>query len=253
MDTKQALFEFLLRLGDDRLVAAQRLSEWCGHAPILEEDIALANIALDCLGQTSALLKLAGSVEGKGRDEDALAYLRNEREFRNATMVELPNGDFGFTVLRHFLFSTFSCCVCEELSKSSNQDLAGISAKALKESKYHARHCGEWVVRLGDGTAESHERMHAALLHVWPFTNDLFFTDAVEATLTEARVIPDLSGIRAKWSALIGEVLTEATLKIPEVTFPIGLNGRLGRHTEYLGHLLSEMQILPRSHPGARW
>lgn len=250
---RTAFFTFLLRLADDRLVSGHRLSEWCGHAPALEEDIALANMGLDCIGQATALLRLAGQTEGAGRDEDALAYFRNEREFRNALLVELPRGDFGFTVLRQFLFSAFSHFLFDELQKSSNADLAGIAEKGKKESLYHVRHCSEWVVRLGDGTEESHTRMQTSLSDIWPYTSDLFFTDKAEEALITAGVIPSLGGIRAKWDALVAQVLTSATLQIPQTPFPVASNGRIGRHSEFLGHMLAEMQSVARAHPGARW
>lgn len=251
--TQAAFFEYLLRLGDDRLVSAQRLSEWCGHGPILEEDIALANMALDFLGQASALLKLAGQVENKGRDEDRLAYFRSEREFRNATLVELPKGDFGFTILRQFLFSAYASLQLEELQKSTHEDFSGICAKALKETRYHLRHSADWVIRLGDGTDESRARMEHALETQWLYTHDLFHRDSVDETLTAAGIIPSMPDLRSKWEATVKAVFEEATLSLPAVSAPVVLNGRLGRHSEHLGHLLSEMQILARSHPDARW
>lgn len=255
MDEKvrTAFFTFLLRLADDRLVSGHRLSEWCGHAPILEEDIALANMGLDLIGQATALLRLAGQIENAGRDEDALAYFRNEREFRNALLVELPRGDFGFTVLRQFMFGGFSHFLFDELRKSSNTDLAGIAEKGKKESLYHVRHCSEWVIRLGDGTEESHRRMQTSLEEMWPYTSDLFFTDDSEAALRSAGIIPALGGVRARWDTLLAEVLTAATLQIPQTPFPVAANGRIGRHSEFLGHMLAEMQSVARAHPGARW
>ncbi|MBN8549279.1 MAG: phenylacetate-CoA oxygenase subunit PaaC [Deltaproteobacteria bacterium] len=255
MDQKvrDAFFTFLLRLGDDRLVSGHRLSEWCGHAPALEEDIALANMGLDSIGQATSLLRLAGQIEGKGRDEDALAYFRNEREYRNCLLVELPRGDFGFTVLRQFFFAAYSHFLFEELRKSSNQDLAGISEKGKKESLYHVRHCSEWVIRLGDGTAESHARVQSSLNEMWPYTADLFYSDEIEKTLSAAGVIPALDGLRAKWDALIKETLSTATLQIPDAPALVAVSGRIGRHTEFLGHLLAEMQSVARAHPNARW
>lgn len=246
------LFEYLCRLGDDRLVLGHRLSEWCGHAPILEEDIALANFALDFVGQAAALLKLAGEVEGKGRDEDALAYHRDENEFRNVLLAELPKGDFGFTLLRQYLFDAFDVLFLERLTKSSHEALAGIAAKALKEAKYHSRHTGEWVVRLGDGTEESHRRMQAALDELWSFTSELFLADPVDAALIERGIGVDLPSLRTPWEITVREVLTRATLAIPGDTRVVR-GGRQGRHSEHLGHLLAQMQILPRSHPGATW
>ena len=248
----QPLVEYLLRLGDDRLILGHRLSEWCGHGPILEEDIALSNLALDLIGHASMLLKLAGQVEGEGRDEDALAYWRDEHQFRNLQLCELPNGDFGFTILRQFLFDAWSVQLLEALSRSSHADLAAIAAKAVKESRYHLRHSGSWVERLGDGTAESHGRMQAALDELWPWTGELDYQDQVDRTLQAEGVAPDLTSLRAPWEALTREVLTRATLTIPG-TPPRMTGGRFGRHTEHLGHLLAEMQIVARSHPGAKW
>ena len=248
----QPLVEYLLRLGDDRLILGHRLSEWCGHGPILEEDIALSNLALDLIGHASMLLKLAGQVEGEGRDEDALAYWRDEHQFRNLQLCELPNGDFGFTILRQFLFDAWSVQLLEALTRSSHADLAAIAAKAVKESRYHLRHSGSWVERLGDGTAESHGRMQAALDELWPWTGELDYQDQVDRALQAEGVAPDLAPLKAPWEALTREVLTRATLAIPG-TPPRMTGGRFGRHTEHLGHLLAEMQIVARSHPGAKW
>src|SRR5690349_18549299 len=186
--TSLAFFEYLLRLGDDRLVLGHRLSEWCGHGPILEEDIALGNVALDLLGQASALLKLAGAVEGKGRDDDALAYFREAVEFRNALLVELPRGDFAVTIVRQFLFDAYDLHVTDALSRSAHAELAALAAKAHKEARYHVRHSGEWVVRLGDGTEESHARAQAALDDLWRFTGELFTPDAVDEELAAAGI-----------------------------------------------------------------
>lgn len=245
------LFHYLVRHGDDRLVLGHRLSEWCGHGPILEEDIAMANISLDLLGQATMLLKLAGQVEGQGRDEDALAFWRDEREFRNAELVELPRGDFAFTMVRQLLFSAFAYHHLEALAASSHEELAGIAAKAHKESRYHLRHAAEWVLRLGDGTEESHGRTQAALDQLWPWTGELFFQDDVDRGLQTEQVVPDLASLRAPWEAMVTEQLVKATLIVPTAMRMTG--GRIGRHTEHLGHMLAEMQIVARSHPGAKW
>jgi ring-1,2-phenylacetyl-CoA epoxidase subunit PaaC len=250
--TANQLFEYLLRLGDDRLVIGHRLSQWCGHAPILEEDIALANFALDFIGQASALLKLAGEVEGQGRDEDALAFLRDENQFRNAQLAELPNGDFAFTLVRQYLFDAFDVLLLARLAKSSNATLAGIAAKALKEARYHVRHSGEWVVRLGDGTEESHRRAQDALDAVWAFTGELFDADDVDRAMAAQGIGVDPSTLRVPWDLSVRDTVARATLSIPTDTRTVR-GGRWGRHTESLGHMLAEMQILPRSHPGARW
>jgi len=248
----QPLIEYLLRLGDDRLILGHRLSEWCGHGPILEEDIATSNIALDLLGHASMLLRLAGQLEGQGRDEDALAYWRDEHEFRNLQLGELPNGDFGFTVLRQFLFDAWSFQQLEALTRSSHPELAGIAAKALKETRYHVRHSSEWVLRLGDGTEESHRRMQAALDELWPWTGEFSYQDEVDRALRADGVVPDLEPLRGPWDVLTRDVLTRATLTIPQLPMRM-TGGRFGRHTEHLGHLLAELQIVARSHPGAKW
>ena len=245
-------FEYLLRLGDDRLVLGHRLSEWCGHGPILEEDIALSNIALDLVGQASALLKLAGEVEGAGRDEDALAYFRDEVQFRNAQLVELPKGDFGFTIVRQFLFDAYSVHVWDALRHCTSVPLAGIAAKALKEDKYHLRHSSEWVVKLGDGTGESHDRVQRALDALWRFTGELFVGDAVDEAMRVQGMVVDLTETRAKWLAMVAGVVARATLTVPP-DGPRVRGGRRGRHSEHLGHMLAEMQIVARSHPGAKW
>jgi ring-1,2-phenylacetyl-CoA epoxidase subunit PaaC len=249
---RDALFQYLLRLGDDRLVLGHRLSEWCGHAPILEEDIALANIALDLVGQGSLLLKLAGEVEGQGRSEDALAYHRDAVEYRNALIVELPKGDFAFTIVRQFLVSVASYFQLEALTSSRHPGLAGIAAKAVKETRYHVRHSGEWVMRLGDGTEESHRRAQEALDSLWRYTGELFMSDDVDATLVQAGIASDLAPLEPKWRAQVMDVIARATLKPPADGY-MQRGGRSGRHTEHLGHMLSEMQIVARSHPGAQW
>jgi ring-1,2-phenylacetyl-CoA epoxidase subunit PaaC len=250
--TRGALVEYLLRLGDDRLVLGHRLSEWCGHAPILEEDIALANIALDLVGQANLLLKLAGEVEGKGRSEDALAYLRDATEYRNALIAELPKGDFGFTIVRQFLFSVAAFYQLEALQRSAHAELAGIAAKALKETRYHVRHAGEWVLRLGDGTAESQRRAQEALDELWRYTGELFMEDAVDGTLVRAGLAPALAPLEAAWRAQVSDVVRRATLRLPGDGY-MQRGGRAGRHTEHLGHMLAEMQIVARSFPGAEW
>ena len=244
--------EYLLRLGDDRLVLGHRLSEWAGHAPILEEDIALGNIALDLLGQGTLLLHLAGETEGRGRDEDALAYFREAVDFRNAQLVELPRGDFAFTMVRQLFFDVFSLYQTEALQQSAHAELAGIAAKAHKEVRYHVRHSSQWVVRLGDGTAESRRRAQAAVDELWRFTGELFTPDPVDQAMLAAGVAPDLDLLRPRWDATVGEVLDAATLRAPTGGF-MARGGRQGRHTEHLGRMLAEMQIVARSHPGAKW
>jgi len=246
------LFEYLVRLGDDRLVLGHRMSEWCGHGPILEEDIAMANIALDLVGQGSSLLKLAGETEGAGRDEDALAYFRSEPEFRNAQIVELPKGDFAFTIVRQFLFDAYSVLQWDALQTSTFAPLAGIAAKALKEDVYHLRHSSDWMLRLGDGTEESHARAQAALNDLWRFTGELLERDAVDEAVRDNGIVVDQSAMQSMWTQRVSDVVGRATLSLP-ATGASSSGGRRGRHTEFLGHMLAEMQIVARSHPGAKW
>jgi ring-1,2-phenylacetyl-CoA epoxidase subunit PaaC len=250
--TSPAFVEYLLRLGDDRLVVGHRLSEWCGHGPILEEDIALTNIALDLIGEATLLLKLAGHVEGKGRSEDTLAYFRDGIDFRNALMLELPKGDFGFTIARQFFSSVYALLQMEALTRSSNADLAGIAAKAVKESRYHVRHCAEWVVTLGDGTDESHARTQSAVDDLWRYTGELFIADDVDREIASAGLGVDPSTLSEQWHTEVARVLDAATLTVPKTGY-MQRGGRDGKHTEHLGHMLSEMQIVARSHPGASW
>ena len=246
------LFEYVLRIADDRLVLGHRLSEWCGHGPILEEDIALSNIALDFIGQANALLALAGQLEGKGRDEDALAYFRDERDFRNALLVELPNGDFGHTIVRQFLFDAYSVLYLDALARCGHQQLSALAAKSLKEDTYHLRHSSEWMLRLGDGTVESHDRAQRALDELWRFTGELSESDAVDAAVAANGITVDRGAIQARWHDLVADVVKRATLTLPG-DVPMATGGRRGRHSEHLGHMLAEMQIIARSHPGASW
>jgi len=250
--TREVLFEYLLRLGDDRLILGHRLSEWCGHAPILEEDIALGNIALDLIGQSSAYLSLAAEVENKNRTEDDLAYFRNEYEFKNLQLVEQPNIDFAYTIVRQFFFDVYEGLFLEELAKSKFEQLAGIAEKSIKENKYHTRHSRQWVLRLGDGTEESRNKIQSAINDFWRFTGELFEENKVDEILKEKNFVPDIKLLKQKWNEIINSTFAEATLKIPEnKDFTSG--GRKGIHTEHLGHLLAEMQIVARSFPGAKW
>ncbi len=250
-----ALVEYLLRLGDDRLVLGHRLSEWCGHGPILEEDIALSNVSLDLLGQATMLLRLAGEAEGRGRDEDALAYFREVVDFRNCQLVELPKGDFAFTIARQFLFDVYAVVMLDALTASGHDELAAIAAKSLKEAKYHVRHSGEWMLRLGDGTDDSHRRVQKAIDDLWRFTGELFAPDDVDRAMHVAGIGPDLAALRPTWESLVRDVVSRATLTIPNDVPRVASarGGRAGAHTEYLGHMLAEMQIIARSHPGATW
>lgn len=247
-----SLSEYLLRLGDDRLILGHRLSEWCGHGPILEEDIALANISLDLIGQANLLLELAGKTEGQGRTADALAYFREGVEFRNAQIMELPRGDFGFTMARQFLVSVFEALHLEKLQSSKESELAGIAAKAYKETRYHVRHSADWMLKLGDGTAESHQRVQNSIEDLWRFTGELFESDELERDLVKQGIAIDRASLRDQWRAEVTRVLQAATLKVPDDGF-MQRGGREGKHTEHLGHLLTEMQIVARSHPGAEW
>jgi len=244
--------EYLLRIGDSVLILGQRLSEWCGHAPVLEEDIALANVALDLIGQSRLVLTHAGTVEGAGRDEDQLAFLRTEGQFRNVTLVELPNGDFGRTVLRSFLFCAFLRELWTALAASSDKELAAIAAKSVKETRYHVQHAGEWVIRLGDGTEESHLRMQRALEELWPYTAELFAPTAVDDMVSAAGVGVAWAGLRIAWETVVRPVLEEATLEVPTASAFFS-RGKLGVHSEHMGHLLTEMQYLQRTYPGATW
>ncbi|MBI1244960.1 MAG: phenylacetate-CoA oxygenase subunit PaaC [Alphaproteobacteria bacterium] len=247
-----AHFEFLLRLGDSCLVLGHRLSEWCGHAPELEEDIALANVALDLTGQADMLLAEAARFEGKGRDADALAFLRDAGDFRNLLICERPNGDFAHTIMRQFLFDAWQVELYGALAASSDKALAGIAGKAVKEAEYHLRHSGEWVVRLGDGTPESHSRAQDALDLLWPYTGEMFEADETVAALVAARIAPDPAALQSAWTRTVDDVLAEATLAKPPSGW-MQTGGLTGRHSEALGHMLAVMQVLPRSHPGAKW
>jgi ring-1,2-phenylacetyl-CoA epoxidase subunit PaaC len=244
--------QYLLRIGDTCLVLGQRLGEWCGHAPILEEDIALANVALDLVGQARAVLTRAGQLEGRGHDEDQLAFLRDERDFVNPTLVELPRGDFAFTMLRNAMVATWLELLWQRLQASSDAELAAIAAKALKEARYHRRHAADWLVRLGDGTPESKRRCEAALAGLWHYAAELFDDDAIDEAAAASGLGPRSSELRADWRAAMDETLGAAGLAAPAgVAFRS--HGRQGRHSEHMGYLLAEMQHLQRTHPGGVW
>lgn len=253
VDLKPAFFDWLCRLGDNALILGHRTSEWCGHGPVLEEDIALANTALDLIGHTQMWLGLAAEVEGKGRDADALAYLRDALQFRNVKLVELPNGDIGQTLMREFLFDAYHFELLTALTGSTSPRVAEIAAKALKEVAYQFDRSSDLVVRLGDGTDESHARMQAALDHLWPYAGEMLTPDAVDDAMAEAGIAPALSDLRTRWEASVKDVLDEATLTLPERRFDVHQGGKLGRHTEHLGYILAEMQFLQRAYPGATW
>lgn len=252
MDKQQALFEFCLRQGDNYLILGQRLSEICGHGPILEQDIALTNIALDLLGQSRFYLTYAAQIEGKGRTEDDLAFFRDILDFRNALLTEQPNGDFAQTIARQFFFDAFNYYMLEELTKSSDPEIKGFAEKGLKEVTYHLRFSTDWMFRLGDGTEESHERLQNAVDDLWMVTGDLFEVTDGDAILVKEGVIPEMSLIRDKWNKKVAEVLNESTLTQPASNFQ--LNGsRGGNHTEHLGFILAELQFMQRTYPGEKW
>ena len=248
---------YILRLADTCLILAQRLGEWCGHAPALEEDIALTNIALDLVGQSRLLYALAG--QHTGYSEDQLAFLRDERDYLNLTLVELPNavrkgsgGDFAFSILRVFVLATFLKHLWHRLLTSQDAELAAIAGKALKESRYHQQHAGDWVVRLGDGTEESHRRMQEALNQLWPYLAELFVSDAVDDAAHAAGLGPRFGDIKADWLTDVTGVLAAATLQTPKTSAFLS-TGKVGRHSEHLGFLLADMQYLQRSFPGGVW
>lgn len=250
--TETPLLSGILALADDALILGHRLSEWCGHAPMLEEDIALANIALDCVGQARSFYAYAAEVAGEGLSEDDFAYRREAGQYRNCLLVEQPNGDFAATIVRQVLVSAFIDPYYRALTTSRDATLAAIAAKAEKETAYHLRHSGEWLIRLGDGTGESHQRARAALDELWPYTGELFEVDAAEAALIEAGTLPDPRALRAEFDATIDHILSEATLTLPAGGW-MQSGGRAGRHSEHLGFILSDLQYLQRAHPGATW
>jgi ring-1,2-phenylacetyl-CoA epoxidase subunit PaaC len=250
--TRRALFEYALRLGDSNLILGHRLSEWCAKAPAIEEDIALLNIALDLIGQARAFLTYAGKVEGRGRSEDDLAYLRDHRDWRNLLLVEQPNGDFAMTIARQFLYDAFSVEFYTPLASAQDTQLAAIAAKAVKEARYHRRHSGGWVVRLGDGTEESHRRMQNALNDLWPYTGELFQMDDIDRQLLAEGFAVDLQALRPEWEKTVATTLSEATLQRPADQW-MARGGKQGVHTEHLGYILAQLQFLQRAYPGAQW
>ena len=246
------LLTFVLRLADDNLVLGHRLSEWCGHAPMLEEDLAMPNMALDLIGQARSLYQYAAEIEGKGRSEDDFAYLRREREYLNCLLVERPNGDFAHTMLRQFWFAAYLHPLWEAMQQSSDATLAGIAGKAVKEVAYHIRHAGEWVVRLGDGTEESAARMKAAIDTLAPYLDELFQSDDITDAMAEAGIAPDPASLRPAFDRVVLPVFAEAMLEMPEPQWP-QTGGRQGRHGEHIGYLLAELQHMQRTYPGAVW
>ncbi|WP_164937613.1 1,2-phenylacetyl-CoA epoxidase subunit PaaC [Bradyrhizobium guangxiense] len=243
---------FTLRRADDALILGHRLSEWCGHAPMLEEDMALSNIALDLIGQARELYSYAAKVEDKDNDEDKLAYLRDVRQYRNLLLVEQPNGDFAQTLVRQFFYSAFADLYWRAMMTSRDTTLAAIAAKSEKESAYHLRHASEWLIRLGDGTDESHARAQAAIDQLWAFTGEMFAVDDGERGLIHAGIAVDPGPVRGRWLQTISDVVSEATLVLPQNDW-MQQGGRAGRHSEHLGHLLSELQSMQRTFPGLTW
>jgi len=252
MSEKEALYDYCLRLADTNLILGHRLSEWCGHGPVLEEDIAMTNMALDLIGQSRVLYQYAAKLEGKGRTEDDLAYLRLGHEFKNVQMAEQPNGDFADTMVRQFFFAVHGFYFLQELRNSKDATLVAHALKGLKELTYHLRHTSEWMIRLGDGTEESHTRAQAAIERIWMFTGELYTMDEVDAQLIAAGIGVDMDAIKVKADQKIKEVMDEATLTLPTNTWMVK-GGKQGRHSEHLGYILTEMQYLQRAYPGSEW
>jgi ring-1,2-phenylacetyl-CoA epoxidase subunit PaaC len=246
------LVQYTLRRADDALILGHRLSEWCGHAPMLEEDMALANMGLDLLGQARELYSYAAEVENNGNDEDKFAYLRDVRQYRNLLLLEQPNGDFARTMVRQFFYSAFADLYWRAMTGSSDPTLSAIAAKSEKESAYHLRHSSEWLVRLGDGTDESHRRVQLAIDDLCAFTGEMFDVDDGERGLIDAGIAIDPAKLHPQWQKTIAEVVSEATLSLPKSNW-MQQGGRSGRHSEHLGHLLSELQSMQRTFPGATW
>ena len=245
-------FHYLLRIGDNALILGQRLSEWCGHGPILEQDIAITNIALDLVGQARSLLEYAGSVEGNGRTEDDLAYYRNANQFFNALLVEQPNEDWAYTIVRQFFFDAFHFQLLEGLKQSSDQHLAAIAQKSIKEVTYHLRFSSEWMIRLGDGTPLSHNKMQQAVNDLWMFTGELYTPDEVDFEAAQTGFGVDLHHLKPLYTEMLTEILDKATLVAPESSW-MQKGGKQGRHSEHLDYILAEMQQLPRALPGLKW
>ncbi|WP_181306330.1 1,2-phenylacetyl-CoA epoxidase subunit PaaC [Rufibacter sp. XAAS-G3-1] len=246
------LFDYTLQLADTSLILGHRLSEWCGHGPILEQDLAMANIALDLIGETRSLYQYAAELEGKGRTEDDLAYLREAVEYKNPLLVEQPNGDFADTVMRQFIFDGFHFFLLKDLQNSPDPGLAGIAAKSFKEASYHLKWSSEWIIRLGDGTEESKRRIEKALSNLWRYSGELFAMTQTEKQLAQASFIPEYSALQPQWEAHVAKVFAEATLEVPQNVF-MQKGGKTGLHTEHLGYLLTELQYLQRAYPGLEW
>ncbi|MEN0003993.1 MAG: 1,2-phenylacetyl-CoA epoxidase subunit PaaC [Bacteroidota bacterium] len=252
MELPTAKLAYLLRMGDNALILGQRLSEWCGHGPILEQDIAITNIALDLMGQARTIFGQVAELEGKGRSEDELAFLRYEREYRNVLLVEQPNEDFAHTIVRQFLFDAFHYPFYEALLESRDETMVALAGKAIKEVTYHLRYSSEWMIRLGDGTEVSHQKMQDALDHLWAFSGELYTPDALDEQLAAAGIGVDLEVLKAKYLAKVSDILAQATLRQPESEW-MQAGGKQGRHTESMGYILAEMQYMQRAYPGLEW
>lgn len=249
---RELLFNYSLQLADTSLILGHRLSEWCGHGPILEQDLAMSNIALDLIGETRSFYQYAATLEGKGRTEDDLAYLRDAVAYRNPLLVEQPNGDFGDTIMRQFLFDGFHYLLLKELQNSPDPNLAAIAVKSFKEASYHLKWSSEWVIRLGDGTAESKKRIEKSLEQLWPYSGELFMMTDTEKALQAQGYIPDYSQFKKDWDKQVEEVFAEATLQVPHGVW-MQKGGKEGLHSEHLGFLLAELQFVQRAYPGMEW
>lgn len=248
----EALYNYLLRLGDDSLILGQRLAEWCGHGPILEEDIAMTNISLDLIGQAMNIFDYAAEIEGNGSDHDKIAMLRYEHQYVNTLLVEQPNKDFAFTMVRQFIFDAFRKPLYELMQNSKDKQLSAIAEKSLKETKYHLKHSSEWVIRMGDGTEESHNRAQKAVDDLWRYADELFFQDDVEKSLMENGILPNYDEVKQAWQQTVEAVMNEATLQIPTNGWTFG-GGRIGRHSEHMGFILAELQYMQRAYPNLQW
>jgi len=251
-EVRQLVLDYTLQLADTSLILSHRLAEWCGHGPILEQDLAMTNISLDLLGEARSLYQYAAELEGKDRTEDDLAYLRDAVEYKNPLLVEQPNGDFGDTVLRQFIFDTYHYFFLKELQKSTDNRLAAIAEKSLKEATYHIKWSSEWVIRLGDGTAESKQRIEKAIDELWTYAGELFQVTPTEKALQEQGIIPDYTAIKAEWDKHVAQVFEEATLAVPHDQW-MQSGGKTGKHSEHLGYILAELQYLQRALPGQKW
>ncbi len=252
VDTKTVQLDYILRMADNAMILGQRLSEWCGHGPILEQDIAITNIALDLIGQARNLYQYAAELEGNGKTEDDYPFLRDVTDFKNVLLVEQPNGNWGQTLMRQFLYDTFNYYFYSAMQNSTDERLAAIAEKSLKEIKYHMRYSSEWVVRLGDGTEESHQKMQDALSDLWMYTGELTKPDKLDEQMASSGIGVDLKSIQAQWQKKVDEVLERATLKKPESNW-MQSGGKQGKHGEHLGYMLADMQFMQRTYPNMEW